>query len=56
MQQRDFANHMIEELENNFIGEYMIWFSDKLFFQLNAFMNKQNWFCWGMENPHLSDI
>ena len=56
VRRRDFANHMIAELENGSISEHKIWFSDEAHFQLNGYVNKQNWRHWGTENPHLSAI
>ena len=53
---RDFTNHMIKEFENGSISENNNWISNKAHFQLNGYMNKQNWMRWGMENPHLSVV
>ena len=53
---RDFVNQMVEELENRSIGVYKIWFSDETHFQLNDYLNKQNWRHWVTENPHLRII
>lgn len=50
----DFANEMIELIENNSIDINRIWFTDEAHFDLNGYVNKQNWRHWALENPHLS--
>ncbi|GBM69368.1 hypothetical protein AVEN_272186-1 [Araneus ventricosus] len=31
-----------------------IWFSDETYFNLDGFLNKQNWRIWGTENPDVA--
>ena len=40
VRRRDFANHIVEELQNRSIRKHKIWFSDKAYFQLNGYLNK----------------
>ena len=43
MWQRNLANHIVEEFENDSLGQNKIWFNDETHFQLNAYLIKQNW-------------
>ena len=50
----DFANLMLEKIENKEIDISKIWFSDEAHFHLNGYVNKQNYRHWGTEPPHLA--
>ena len=56
MWRRDFANHILDELETGSISQHKIWFSDEAHFQLNGYVNKQNWCHWVTGNHHLSAV
>ena len=56
MQRRNFANHMVEKLENGSNSAHKILFSDETHFQLNGYLNKQNWRHLDKENLHLNVV
>ena len=51
--QLQFANTVIDMVDNEQIDVNKIWFSDECHFWLEGYVNKQNWRHWGTENPHL---
>lgn len=52
----EFANRMITMKESGEIDFGKIWFSDECHFQLEGYVNKQNYRFWGTENPHVQII
>ncbi|GBO45985.1 hypothetical protein AVEN_246438-1 [Araneus ventricosus] len=50
----DFANTMLQLVNEGDIDVGNIWFSEEAYFNLDGFVNKQNWCIWGTENPHLT--
>ncbi|GBL80112.1 hypothetical protein AVEN_29106-1 [Araneus ventricosus] len=48
----DFANAALQLVDEGGIDVGNIWFSDEAYFNLDGFVNKQNWPIWGTENPH----
>ncbi|GBM45083.1 hypothetical protein AVEN_152337-1 [Araneus ventricosus] len=50
----DFANAMLQLMDEGDIDVGNIWFSDEAYFNLDGFVNKQNWRIWGTENPHVA--
>lgn len=54
-QRVDFAKHILIMMDNEGFDVGCIWFTDEAHFQLNGFMNKQNWRFWGSENIHLCE-
>lgn len=51
---RNFADAMLQFLDESETNIGNIWFSDELYFHLDGFVNKQNWDIWGTENPHVA--
>ncbi|GBL91382.1 hypothetical protein AVEN_136901-1 [Araneus ventricosus] len=50
----DFANTMLQLVNEGDIDVGSIWFSIAAYFNLNGFVNKQNWRIWGTEIPHVA--
>ncbi|GBN05193.1 hypothetical protein AVEN_143023-1 [Araneus ventricosus] len=50
----DFANAMLKFVDEDDIDVGNILFSDEAYFNLDDFVNKQNWRIWGTENPHVA--
>ncbi|GBO28265.1 hypothetical protein AVEN_178314-1 [Araneus ventricosus] len=50
----DFGNAMLQLVNEGDIDVGNIWFSDEAYFNLDGFVNKQNWRFWGTENPHIA--
>ncbi|GBM16147.1 hypothetical protein AVEN_163161-1 [Araneus ventricosus] len=50
----DFANTMLQLVDEGDIDVGNIWFSDEAYFNLDGFVNKQSWSIWGTENPHVA--
>ncbi|GBL90647.1 hypothetical protein AVEN_219315-1 [Araneus ventricosus] len=50
----DFANAMLQLVDEGDIDVGNKWFSDEAYFNLDGFVNKQNWRIWGTENPHVA--
>ncbi|GBL89968.1 hypothetical protein AVEN_178379-1 [Araneus ventricosus] len=50
----DFANAMLQLVDEGDVDVGKIWFSDEAYFNLDGFVNKQNWYIWGTENPHVA--
>lgn len=55
-QRFNFANDVLELIRNKTTDVKRIHFSDEAYFQINGYVNKQNYRYWGTENPHLSVI
>ena len=49
----DFANEMLERIRTKKMDYKKIWFTDEAHFQLDGYVNKQNYRHWGTQNPHL---
>lgn len=49
-----FANDMVQMIDVGDINVDNILFSDEAYFQLDGYVNKQNWRIWGTENPHVA--
>ncbi|GBN28516.1 hypothetical protein AVEN_259046-1 [Araneus ventricosus] len=47
----DFANTMLQLVDEDDIDVGNIWFSDEAYFNLDGFVNKHNWRIWETENP-----
>ncbi|GBN06407.1 hypothetical protein AVEN_139759-1 [Araneus ventricosus] len=45
---------MLQLVDESDIDVGSIWFSDEAYFNLDGFVNKQNWRIWGTENPHVA--
>ncbi|GBM61424.1 hypothetical protein AVEN_70781-1 [Araneus ventricosus] len=45
---------MLQLVDEGDIDVGNIWFSDEAYFNLDGFVNKQNWRIWGTENPHVA--
>lgn len=52
----EFANDVLERLQNGTINLARIWWSDEAHLDLSGHVNKQNWRHWGTQNPHLAII
>ncbi|GBM60197.1 hypothetical protein AVEN_273508-1 [Araneus ventricosus] len=50
----DFANAMLQLVDEGDIYVGNIRFSDEAYFNFDGFVNKQNWRIWGTENPHVA--
>ncbi|GBM17737.1 hypothetical protein AVEN_56048-1 [Araneus ventricosus] len=50
----DFVNAMLKLVDKGDIDVGHIWFSDEANFNLDGFVNKQNWRTSGTENPHVA--
>ena len=51
-----FANEMLELIRTQKLDYRKIWFSDEVHFQLDGYVNKQNYRHWGTQNPHLAVV
>ncbi|GBM52615.1 hypothetical protein AVEN_16730-1 [Araneus ventricosus] len=45
---------MMQLVDEGDIDVGNIWFLDEAYFNLDGFVNKQNWRIWGTENPHVA--
>ncbi|GBM14916.1 hypothetical protein AVEN_213261-1 [Araneus ventricosus] len=45
---------MLQLVDEDDIDVGNVLFSDKAYFNLDSFVNKQNWRIWGTENPHVA--
>ncbi|KAK9759090.1 Helix-turn-helix domain (DUF4817) [Popillia japonica] len=52
----DFANEIIERIENGSMSLQRVWRSDVSHFDVSGYVNKQNWRHWGTDNPHLAVV
>lgn len=52
----DFANEIIERIENGSMSLERVWWSDESHFDVSGYVNKQNWRHWGTDNPHLAIV
>ncbi len=52
----EFANLILEMVRNKEIDPKKIWFTDEVHFQLDGYVNKQNYRHWGTQNPHLAVV
>jgi hypothetical protein len=52
----EFANLILEMVRNKEIDPKKIWFTDEVHFQLDGYVNKQNYRNWGTQNPHLAVV
>jgi hypothetical protein len=52
----EFANKIVEMVESKELDPRKIIFSDEAHFQLNGYVNKQNYRIWGTENPHFAVV
>ncbi|GBL95997.1 hypothetical protein AVEN_199962-1 [Araneus ventricosus] len=46
----NFTNAVLQFVDEGDIDVGNIWFSDEAYFNLDGFVNKQNWCIWGTEN------
>ncbi|GBL81452.1 hypothetical protein AVEN_143726-1 [Araneus ventricosus] len=53
-QRLEFANTIIEMIDNDQFDVNMLWCSDEAHFHLDGYVNRQNWHLWGTENPHFA--
>ena len=52
----DFANVVLQMIDENKIDINKIHFTDEAHFDLNGYVNKQNYRHWGTSNPHLAVV
>ncbi|GBM41918.1 hypothetical protein AVEN_142896-1 [Araneus ventricosus] len=50
----DFANAILQQVDEGDIDVGNIWFSDEAYFNLYGFVNRQNWRIWRTENPQVA--
>ncbi|GBM52787.1 hypothetical protein AVEN_34200-1 [Araneus ventricosus] len=50
----DFANTMLQLVDECDIDVGKIWFSDEAYFNLDGLVHRQNYRIWGNENPHVA--
>ncbi|GBN95091.1 hypothetical protein AVEN_109477-1 [Araneus ventricosus] len=50
----DFANAMLQLVDEGDIDVGNIWFSEEAYFNFDGFVNKQNWRIWRTRNPHVA--
>ncbi|GBN32900.1 hypothetical protein AVEN_231834-1 [Araneus ventricosus] len=50
----DFVSAVLQLVGEDDIDDGNIWFSDEAYFNLDGFVNKQNWRIWGTENLHVA--
>ncbi|GBM46850.1 hypothetical protein AVEN_271170-1 [Araneus ventricosus] len=53
-QRLEFANTIVEMIDNDQFDVNMLWCSDEAHFHLDGYVNRQNWRVWGTENPHFA--
>ncbi|GBL80237.1 hypothetical protein AVEN_29206-1 [Araneus ventricosus] len=53
-QRLEFANTIIEMIDNDQFDVNMLWCSDEAHFHLDVYVNRQNWRIWGTENLHFA--
>ncbi|GBN73493.1 hypothetical protein AVEN_245442-1 [Araneus ventricosus] len=53
-QRLEFANTIVEMIDNDQFDVNMLWCSDEAHFHLDGYVNRQNWLIWGTENPHFA--
>ena len=49
-----FGKTIFEMIDNDQFDFIMLWCSDEAHFQLDGYVNRQNWRIWGTKNPHFS--
>ncbi|KAK9744956.1 hypothetical protein QE152_g7282 [Popillia japonica] len=52
----DFANEIIERIENGSMSLERVWWSEESHFDVSGYTNKQNSRHWGTDNPHLAIV
>ncbi|GBL97367.1 hypothetical protein AVEN_170482-1 [Araneus ventricosus] len=53
-QRLEFANTIVEMIDNDQFDVNMLWYRDEAHFHLDGYVNRQNWRIWGTENPHIA--
>ncbi|GBM69071.1 hypothetical protein AVEN_275702-1 [Araneus ventricosus] len=53
-QRLEFANTIVEMIDNHQFDVNMLWCRDEAHFHLDGYVNRQNWSIWGTENPHFA--
>lgn len=52
----EFANHIVALVDGGNIDVNRVWFTDEAHFDLQGYVNKQNFRHWGSENPHITEV
>ena len=51
-QRQEFANDVMDRIDNSTFDVAKVWFSDEAHFYLDGYVNKQYCLIWGSEHPH----